>query len=80
MAACEYSLLHVVCDPMRFFLFAATVCPGTKDRVKGIAFAGTDLDEAATKHSFTMMKPICGFDANVLKQPPCIDRLQRSAG
>jgi hypothetical protein len=33
---------------MLFLLIAATVCPGTKDRVKGVALAGRDRDEAVT--------------------------------
>src|ERR1700694_2965019 len=32
-----------------------------------------------TKHFFTMMKPFCSFDANVLKPLPSSDRCQRRA-
>jgi hypothetical protein len=70
MAACENSLLHVVLGPDAFFLIAATVCPGTKDRVKGVALAGRDLDEAATKQFPTWMKPFWRLDAKFLKPLP----------
>jgi L,D-transpeptidase catalytic domain len=65
MAACEYSLLHVVFRPDAFFfLIAATVCPRTKQQVKEIALAGAGLDEAETKQFPTPTKPFWRFDAN----------------